>query len=90
MLRFACPKLKALAATMQNRYDIRNKLILRSNADTDLQNVERDLIRIHKLIARHQRTCVQCKPFANRARIAPSNVRQLPGARPFISFDMAG
>ena len=89
MLRFACPELKALAAKMQEKYDTRNKLILRNSSDTDLRRVEHDLIRIHRSIARHRRNCTYCKPYANLVKATPMRAGQLPRSSPFISFDIA-
>ena len=89
MLRFACPKLKDLAATMREKYDLRGKMILRNGSDAGMLKVEYDLIHIHRSIARHRRNCAHCKPQANPARPAPVGLRQLPGEGSFISFDMA-
>ena len=84
MLRFACPKLKNLAAVMQEKYDARNRMILRHSSDADLLSVERDLIQIHKIIARHRRNCSHCKP-----RAASVQFGQLPGTKPLAPFEFA-
>jgi hypothetical protein len=89
MLRFACPKLKDLATTMREKYDVRNKMILRNSSDADMLKVEDELIHIHRTMARHRRTCGQCKSHENLARMAPSSVRHLPPEKPFLSFDIA-
>ena len=88
MLRFACPRLKNLATTMREKYDLRSKMILRNGSDTDMLRVEYDLIHIHRSIARHRRNCTHCKPQANSARFPSIGLRQLPGERPF-ALDMA-
>jgi len=89
MLRSACPKLKDLATRMREKYDLRNKMILRNGSDADMLKVEYDLIHIHRTIARHRRSCTHCKPDPNPASTAPARLRQLSGEKPFISFDMA-
>jgi hypothetical protein len=89
MLRFACPKLKDLATRMREKYDLRNKMILRNGSDADMLKVEYDLIHIHRIIARHRRNCNHCKPYPSPARTAPTGLRQLSDEKPFISFDMA-
>jgi hypothetical protein len=89
MLRFACPKLKDLATAMREKYDVRNKMILRNGSDADMLKMEYDLIHIHRSIARHRRNCAHCKPNANSARPAPMGLSRLPGEKPSISFDMA-
>jgi hypothetical protein len=89
MLRFACPKLKDLATTMREKYDLRSKMILRNGSDADMLRVEYDLIQIHRTIARHRRNCTHCQPRPNYARPAPTRLRQLPGEGSFIPFDIA-
>jgi hypothetical protein len=89
MLRFACPKLKDLATAMRQKYDLRGKMILRNGSDADMLKLEYDLVHLHRTIARHRRNCTYCKPYANSARPLPTNLRQLPGERPFLSFDLA-
>ena len=89
MLRFACPKLKDLATTMREKYDLRSKMILRNGSDGDMLKVEYDLIHIHRSIARHRRNCSYCEPRLNSARPATPRLRQLPDEGPFLSFDMA-
>jgi hypothetical protein len=89
MLRFACPKLKDLATTLREKYDLRSKMILRNGSDADMLRVEYELIHIHRTIARHRRNCAHCKPGPNSARPAPTGLRQHQGERSFISFDMA-
>jgi hypothetical protein len=88
MLRFACPKLKDLATMMREKYDVRNKMILRNGSDADMLKVEYELIRIHRTIARHRRNCFHCKPYANLAT-ASAGLRHLPSEKPFVSFDIA-
>jgi hypothetical protein len=89
MLRFACPKLKDLATTMRQKYDLRSKMILRNGADADMLKVEYDLIHIYRSIARHRRNCSHCKPQANLARPALVSRRQLPDQHTFLPLDMA-
>ena len=89
MLRFTCPKLKDLATMMREKYDVRNKMILRNGSDADMLKVEYELIRIHRTIARHRRNCFHCKLYANLARTASMELSQLSSEKPFISFDMA-
>lgn len=88
MLRFACPKLKDLATKMREKYDVRNKMILRNGSDVEMLNVEYELVRIHRTIARHRRNCLKCKPYANSAT-APTRLRHLPSEKSFVSFDIA-
>jgi hypothetical protein len=76
--------MKNLAAVMQEKYDARNRMILRHSSDTDLLGVERDLIQIHKTIARHRRNCSHCKPRAASMRFG-----QLPGTGPLAPFEIA-
>lgn len=89
MLRFACPKLKNLATAMRQKYDLRGKMILRNGSDAEMLKVEYDLIHLHRTIARHRRNCTHCKPYPNSVRLAPTSLRQLPGERSFVSFDIA-
>jgi hypothetical protein len=89
MLRFACPKLKDLATTMREKYTLRSKMILRNGSDGDMLKLEYDLIHIHRSIARHRRNCSHCRPYANSARRSLMGLRQLPGERSLVSFDMA-
>jgi hypothetical protein len=81
--------LKDLATAMREKYNLRSKMILRNGSDADMLKVEYDLIHIHRTIARHRRNCAHCKPGPNSARPVPTGLRQLPGERSFISFDMA-
>lgn len=89
MLRFACPKLKDLATAMREKYNVRSKMILRNSSDADMLKVEYDLIHIHRSIARHRRNCSHCKPQPAFGRLAPTNMRQLTGEKPFLSLDLA-
>ena len=89
MLRFACPKLKDLATTMREKYDLRGKMILRNGSDADMLKLEYDLIHIHRSIARHRRNCTHCKPRANSVRLVPVGLRQHPGERSLLSLDLA-
>ena len=88
MLRFACPKLKDLAAKMREKYDVRNKMILRNGSDAEMLKVEYELVRIHRTIARHRRNCLQCQPYANLAK-APTRLKHLSSEKSFVSFDIA-
>ena len=46
--------------------------------------VERDLIQIHRIIARHRRNCSHCKP-----RAASVQFGQLPCTKPLAPFEFA-
>ena len=88
MLRFACPKLKDLATTMRQKYDLRSKMILRNGSDADMLTVEYDLIHIHRSIARHRRNCSHCKLQPSFGRAVPTSMRRLTGENTF-SLDLA-
>jgi hypothetical protein len=60
MLRFPCVSLTNLSKMLGERYDMRNKLIVR-NLRADLLTVENDVIRLNKLITIHRRHCQHCK-----------------------------
>jgi hypothetical protein len=89
MLRFACPKLKGLAAMMREKYDARNKMILRNGSDADMLKLEYELVRINRTIARHRRNCFQCKPYPTFAKPVASGQGQTSGEKSFVSFDIA-
>jgi hypothetical protein len=61
MLHFPCVSLTNLSRIVGERYDTRNRMIVRNRQNADLLTVENDIIRINKLITLHRRHCRHCK-----------------------------
>jgi hypothetical protein len=60
MLHFPCVSLSNLSKMLDEKYDIRNKMIVRSFSDPDLLALENEIIRINKLITSQRRHCRRC------------------------------
>jgi hypothetical protein len=71
MLHFPCVSLSNLSKMLGEKYDIRNKMMVRSFSDPDLLEVENEIIRINKLITSHRRRCRHCKLRESRAAFIP-------------------
>jgi hypothetical protein len=77
MLQFPCASLNSLAELLRERYDVRSKMIVRSLSDSDLLDVEQEIIKIHRRITRHRRSCPRCKLQASRVAVNPRNLRTI-------------
>jgi len=71
MLHFPCVSLTNLSKMLGEKYDIRNKMMVRSFSDADLSEVENEIIRINKLITSRRRRCRHCKLRESRAAFIP-------------------
>lgn len=71
MLHIPCVSLRNLSKMLGEKYDIRNKIMMRSFSDPDLSAVENEIIGINKLITSHRRRCRHCKLRESRAAFIP-------------------
>jgi hypothetical protein len=76
MLHFPCISLSNLSKMLSEKYDIRNKMMVRGFSDQDLLAVENEIIRMNKLITSHRRRCRYCKLRESRAAFIPFPARQ--------------
>lgn len=60
-LRSNCTVLNTLATRLRQQYDVRCSLLFNSNsARLELERVEAELGRTHRLLAKHRRLCPYC------------------------------
>jgi len=81
MLLSTCAQLKSLSTLLREKYNVRNKIIARGCPDTNLLQVEFEIIRVQKIITRHRRRCSYCKLHETsdiRLRPLPSEAPYLP------------
>jgi len=71
MLHFPCISLSNLSKMLAEKYDVRNKMMVRGFSDQDLLAVENEIIRMNKLITSHRRRCRHCKLRESRAAFIP-------------------
>jgi hypothetical protein len=67
MLHFPCISLSNLSKMLGEKYDVRNKMMVRGFSDQDLLAVESEIIRMNKLITSHRRRCRHCQLRESRA-----------------------
>jgi hypothetical protein len=88
MLRFPCGSLRSLAKLLRERYDARNKMVIRNFSDPEMLAIEYEIIRINKLITRHRRRCPHCKVQESLVTLNPKRIRSLSPETPYFSLDM--
>ncbi len=90
MSQFQCPLLSNLARLLRDRYDVRQKMILRAFPDRDLLRSEYEIMRIQRLITRHRRHCPSCELRESLAATPAERIRPFPGEAPIFPVDLAG
>jgi hypothetical protein len=77
MLRSTCTVLNTLATRLRQQYDVRCSLLFNSNsASPELEHVEAELGRIHKLLAKHRRLCPSCSLNNTFTAVSPQSSAQ--------------
>jgi hypothetical protein len=60
MLRATCPKLRAIAGLLREKYDAHFALIARNAEAGELRHAETEVFRANRLMANHRRKCPHC------------------------------
>jgi hypothetical protein len=89
MSQFQCPLLSNLARLLREKYDVRQKMILRAFPDRDLLRSEYEIMRIQRLITRHRRHCPSCERREGLATIPGARQRPFPREAPNFPIDLA-
>jgi hypothetical protein len=89
MSQFQCPLLSNLARLLREKYDVRQKMILRAFPDRDLLRSEYEIMRIQRLITRHRRHCPSCELRENLATIPGPRQAPVPREVPNFPIDLA-
>jgi hypothetical protein len=62
MLQATCPKLRAIAGLLREKYDAHFALIARNAPAGELRHAEAEVFRTNRLMTNHRRTCPHCSP----------------------------
>ena len=89
MSQFQCPLLSNLARLLREKYDVRQKMILRAFPDRDLLRSEYEIVRIQRLITRHRRHCRSCELRESMVSIPGMRLRSFPEEAPIFPIDVA-
>jgi len=89
MSQFQCPLLSNLARLLREKYDVRQKMILRAFPDRDLLRSEYEIIRIQRLITRHRRHCPSCELREGLGSVPGARLRPFPEEAPIFPIDVA-
>jgi hypothetical protein len=89
MSQFQCPLLSNLARLLREKYDVRQKMILRAFPDRDLLRSEYEIVRIQRLITRHRRHCPSCELRESFVSIHGARPRPFPEEAPIFPVDLA-
>jgi hypothetical protein len=82
MSQFQCPLLSNLARLLREKYDVRQKMILRAFPDGDLLRSEYEIMRIQRLITRHRRHCASCELRESLGPVPGARLRAFPEEAP--------
>jgi hypothetical protein len=64
MLQATCPKLRAIAGLLREKYDAHFALIARDAQAGELRRAEAEVFRTNRLMTNHRRKCPHCTPAA--------------------------
>jgi hypothetical protein len=62
MLQATCPKLRAIAGLLREKYDAHFVLIARNAPAGELRHAEAEVVRTNRLMTNHRRKCPHCAP----------------------------
>ena len=62
MLQATCPKLRAIAGLLREKYDAHFALIARNAPAGELRHAEAEVFRTNRLMTNHRRKCPHCRP----------------------------
>jgi hypothetical protein len=89
MSQFQCPLLSNLARLLREKYDARQKMILRTFPNRELLRSEYEIMRIQRLITPHRRHCPSCELREGLATVSVARQRPFPREAPSFPIDLA-